>query len=476
MSENRQVTRNGKVVSALLEERQVNQSAEIGAALIARLERLPISRIHVLARLLIGCATFFDAYTSLSIAYALPVLVRDWHLAPRQAGFIISIGYVGQLIGALSVGWLAERIGRLKALTLCIAIYATMNIACIFSWSLSSLALCRFIQGLGVGGEVPVASAYINEFSKAQGRGKFFLIYQSLFSFGLLGCGLFGYLLIPIYGWRAMFIVGALPALLIAPMRLLLPESPRWLISKGKEAQAAEIILKVEIDLERRGVQLPEPLPARDDFAPTDKPGKWRELFSPFYRRRTFLLWSMWFIAYLVNNGIVTWLPTLYMSIFHMHLSRSLLFSFTTNAVSVFSSLACAFYIDKIGRRLWYILAFFGGASLLLLLGVLGATSAIEVLIFATMIYTTIQTITLSLNLYTGELYPTRIRAIGGGVATAWLRLGSVISPMIVGIVVSGYGIRWVFILFGMIAAVAGVIVTLFAVETKGKTLEALSP
>jgi putative MFS transporter len=452
------------------------REVDSGPNLISRLERLPISRTHVLAQGLVGCATFFDAYTSLSIAYALPVLVRDWHLSPQQVGFVISIGYIGQLIGALSIGWLAERIGRLKALTVCIAIYATMNIACIFSWNLSSLALCRLIQGVGVGGEVPVAATYINEFAKAKGRGRFFLLYQSLFSIGLLGCGICGYLLVPVYGWRAMFVVGALPALLIAPLRLLLPESPRWLISKGRDVQAAKIIQKIEGDLTRRGVYLPPPAPVTDEFVRTPAVGKWTELFSPFYRRRTFLLWSMFFCAYVVNNGMVTWLPTLYTSVFHVRLGQSMLYGLTTNGVSVTSSLLCAFFIDWVGRRRWYISAFFGGAVLLVLLAVLGATSAVEVLIFATAVYTVIQTITLSLNLYMGELYPTRIRAVGSGVATAWLRLGSAISPIVVGFIIAGYGIKWMFLVFSMVAAGAGVVVTFFAVETKGQTLEKLSP
>src|SRR5215471_5255221 len=186
-----------------------------GEELIARLERLPTARVHTLARLFVGCATFFDGFTSLAIAYALPELIREWHLSPKYAGSIISAGYLGQLAGALFFGWLAERVGRLRALWFCIIVYATMNIVCIFAVDYPMLLICRFIQGIGIGGEVPVAGTYISEFAKAKGRGRFFLLYEMLFQIGLLFCGFCGYLLVPVYSWRAMFVVGAIPVLLI---------------------------------------------------------------------------------------------------------------------------------------------------------------------------------------------------------------------------------------------------------------------
>ena len=113
---------------------------------------------------------------------------------------------------------------------------------------------------------------------------------------------------------------------------------------------------------------------------------------------------------------------------------------------------------------------------LLVALLILGATSAEEILIFATLIYATIQTITLSLYLYTGELYPTRIRAIGCGTGSACLRLGSSISPLIVGLIVSDYSISWVFLFFAAIAACGVTVCWFFAIETKGQVLETLSP
>ena len=450
-------------------------SGEMQAELIERLERMPISRIHVLARLFVGCATFFDGYTALAIAYALPVLVREWHLAPQQAGLIISSGYLGQMVGALFFGWLAERIGRLRALTICVAIYALMNILCIFAWDMPSLAVFRFIQGIGLGGEVPVAATYISEFAKARGRGRFVLLYELLFNFGLLLAGICGIFLVPVFGWQAMFAIGAIPAILIVPLQFILPESPRWLISKGRISQAKAIIERIEFGLQRRGIVLPppEPIAVQGRLVET---GRWRELFSPFYRRRTLMLWSLWLCAYMINNGVVTWLPTLYTSVFHLPLRTALLFGFATTGIAIFAALFCALFIDSVGRRRWFTTAFSGGALMLLALGLLGATSAVEVLVLATCAYGMIQTVSLSLYLYTNELYPTRIRAVGCGTGSAWLRLGSSIGPAIVGFIVASTSISWVFLIFAGIAAIGALVCQFFVVESRGQVLEVLSP
>ena len=443
--------------------------------LIARLERLPITRLHILARLIVGCATFFDGYTSLTIAYALPVLVREWGMTTQSAGYIISVGYLGQLCGALFFGWLAERQGRLRVTTMTVAVYSLINLFCVFAWGPVSLGLFRFIQGIGIGGEVPVAGTYINELSTARGRGRFFLLYEIIFGVGLTAAGVFGYLLVPIFGWQVMFYIGIIPVLLIAPLRMLLPESPRWLISQGRLAEAEATILRLENMCKRRGVDLPAPVPLAWRPVVADK-APWRELFSKMYRTRTLMLWVLWLCSYLVINGMVTWLPTLYRSVFGLPLSTSLAYGFTMTGVSVCVGVVCALSIDRVGRRRWFTAAFFCGVVPLLVLAITGAKSAVEVLVFATATYAVIQTITVSLYLYTGELYPTRIRAIGTAFGSAWLRLGSAIGPALVGLIVAHYSIDYVFLTFAGVLCIGGAICFWFSLESKGRILEELSP
>jgi len=333
----------------------------------------------------------------------------------------------------------------------------------------------RFLQGVGTGGEVPVASAYINEFIGAEKRGRFFLLYEVIFPVGLMFAGIAGYFLVPIYGWKAMFIVGLIPSVITIPLRWFMPESPRWLASKGRMAEADAVVKLLENSATRRGLILVKPVVRPIDPRATAR-SDWRELFKGIYLKRTLTIWGLWVCAYMINNGLITWLPTLYKQMFQLPLQTSLGYGWITSAVGVVASVVCALLIDKVGRRRWYVTAFLLAMVPLLALTLLGATSANEVLILATAAYAILQTITFSLYLYSAEIYPTRLRAIGTGLGSAWLRAGSAIGPVMVGIIVGDLGIRYVFAAFAAVALVGGLVTLLFAIETKGRVLEELSP
>ncbi|WP_027928965.1 MFS transporter [Amycolatopsis thermoflava] len=449
-------------------------AAKANAALVARLERLPVTRRLLMIRVIIGTATFFDAYTVLVIAFAMPKLVTEWHLTPAWVGLILSAGYVGQFAGAILFGWLAERIGRLRTLLITIVLFVSMDIACLFAWSGASMLVFRFLQGIGTGGEVPVASAYINEFVGARKRGRFFLLYEVIFPVGLLFAGLAGYFLVPEFGWRALFVVGLVPAALMIPLRVLMPESPRWLAAKGKFDRADKVVTMLEREAVKEGKPLPDPVP-RPVTAPATGAG-WRDLFRGIYLKRTLMLWALWITVYVINNGLVTWLPTLYRQVFDLPLQTSLLYGWITSAVGVVASVLCALYIDKVGRKRWYAIAFLAATVPLVVLTALGATTATQVVILAPIAYAILQTIAFSLYLYSAELYPTRLRAVGTGFGSAWLRAASSAGPLLVGFVVAGLGIRYVFAAFAVVALIGGVVTIRHAVETKGQVLEELSP
>ena len=405
----------------------------------------------------------------------MPQLVTEWKLTPTEVGLIISSGYVGQLFGAVIFGSLAEKIGRLKTLFITIVLFTSMDIACLFAWSGVSMMAFRFFQGVGTGGEVPVASAYINEFIGAEKRGRFFLLYEVIFPIGLMFAGMAGYFLVPIYGWKAMFIVGLIPSVLTIPLRWFMPESPRWLASKGRVAEANAVVKILEDSATKRGVVLREPVMRPIDSKATAR-SDWRELFKGIYLKRTLMIWGLWVCVYMINNGLVTWLPTLYKQVFQLPLQTSLAYGWITSSVGVIASIACALLIDKVGRKRWYSVAFLLATVPLLTLTWIGTASAIQVLIFTTAAYAILQTIAFSLYLYSAELYPTRLRAVGTGFGSAWLRAGSSIGPILVGTIVADLGIQYVFAAFAAVALAGGLVTLLFAIETKGRVLEELSP
>src|SRR6185295_5138527 len=178
--------------------------------------------------------------------FVLPVLVPQWRLSSAQIGWLIAAGYLGQFAGALVFGTLAERFGRVRSAAGATALMSVMSLACVGAGSLSWLLVLRFVQGIGVGGEMPVAAVYINELSRAQGRGRFFLLYEMIFPVGLMVTGQVGALLIPALGWPIMFLLGGIPGLFITLLLLRLPESPRWFIAQGRLAEAEAVISDIE--------------------------------------------------------------------------------------------------------------------------------------------------------------------------------------------------------------------------------------
>ncbi len=441
------------------------------AAILRRVEALPVSGALVRARIVVGVATFFDAFDVLAIAYVLPVLVGLWKLTPQDVGFLISAGFAGQLIGALLFGYLAERWGRLRVTQITVAIFGIMSVACAFAPSYWWLFTFRTLQGIGLGGEVPVAAAYINELAKSKGRGRFFLLYELVFPLGLVAAALVGVWAVPNLGWQSMFVIGAIPAFIALVMRRILPESPRWLISRGRLDEARKAIGA----LERQADALPE-IEKSSAFGQSEERGSWREIFSAHYLPRTLMIWALWISSYFVTYGLTAWLPTVYRTIFKLPIPTALQYGLVTSVSGFLGAALCAFLIDKIGRRYWFAGAFTAGGLLIGALFFEGATSPTAVLWFATLSYFFISGCSVALYLYTPELYPTRIRAVGTGTASAWLRVASALGPSIVGIIIAASGLAPVFGIFGIIALIGGLVVLVFGVETTDRQLEEISP
>ncbi len=132
-----------------------------------------------------------------------------------------------------------------------------------------------------------------------------------IFPVGLMFAGVVGFSLVPLYGWKAMFMVGLVPSVLTIPLRWFMPESPRWLASKARVAEAEAIVRQLEDSAERSGAVLREPV-VRPISSQATARSDWRELFTGIYLKRTLMIWGLWVCAYMINNGLVTWLPTLY--------------------------------------------------------------------------------------------------------------------------------------------------------------------
>ncbi len=440
----------------------------------ARLERLPMSRWHIKTRVLVGVATFFDGFDQLMIAYALPVLIPYFRLDPSMIAWTIAIGGIGMLFGALAGGWLADRVGRVPVLVGSLVLYSLCSVAMAGTSVLWLFLLLRFIQGFGLGAEVPVAATYIGEITRAHRRGRFVLIYELIFPAGLVASAIVASWVVPTLGWRWLFALGLLPILLVPFLRRV-PESPRWLASRGRleEADAATRLIEADVAAEKG----PLPDPEVGEIA-TVVEGRVRvaELFSGVYRRRTLMLAVAWLTAYFVNYGIAAWLPTIYGRVFHLDVDTALRYSIATSVSGIVGCAIVAFTIDLVGRRIALSVGLAGSATMLFILAGTGAGDARTVLVWSALSAMFIFAVNMALYVYTAELYPTRMRALGASVGGAFGRLGIVIGPVVVGgLIDRGFSIAEVFSVLGAVAVVGCVSTALFAVETRERTLEEIS-
>jgi putative MFS transporter len=440
----------------------------------ARLERLPNSRWHVMVTVILGVVIFFDSFDSLAIAYVLPVLVRLWHIAPERIGGLISIANFGQALGALTFGLAAERFGRIPVVRVAIALFGVMSLACAFTQSYEQLFVCRFFQGIGLGGEIPIASTYISEILRADRRGGRFLAYQMIFPVGLLGAAIAGAAMVPRLGWQSMFLFGAAPAFVAVFLQRFCPESPRWLAARGRLAEADAVVADVERIVSRGGAK---PLPPLSDLgvAPLSDKTRWQELFEGRYLARTLLVWILWATSYIISYGLQGWIPTLYREVYHLSLQQALNYAIGSPVGSLLGSIACALLIDTVGRRNWFTGAFFLAAAGLLWLWGIGSASAFGMLLGYGFLSMCLGSMNMSIFLYTAEIYPTRMRALGVSWASFWLRLAATVGPLIVGFVLPRFGISGVFLAFSTFAVI-GCVAATFMIETRRRVLEEVSP
>ncbi|AOK62324.1 MFS transporter [Burkholderia ubonensis] len=453
----------------------MDTAAATPGAIIARLERLPANAMLIRARVLIGAATFFDGFDVITIAATLPLLIHKWGLSPNQIGLLIASGAIGQLIGAFLFPALAEKHGRVKAIAWSSAVIGVTSIACGFAPTFEVFVLLRILQGLGLGGELPVAATYINEITRAHGRGRFVLLYEIVFPIGLLVSMALGAWLVPRFGWEIMYFVGGMPLVLALVLTRLVPESPRWLASRGRLPEAGQALGVFEASV--KGALPPPPVTqaaAFDEMVRQHPKRRMSDLFSAAYRKRTLAVATLWATCGFIQYGLSTWLPTIYKNFYHAPLQLALNLAVIGSVMGVLGSLASALLVDRLGRKPVIVWSFVLCALSLALAGVYHAASVYVVATFCSLSLGLMASGFITAYVYTPEQYPTSIRASGCGLGSAWLKIASFVAPMVVPHAIIGGDLSPAFYLLGMVPLIAAVTVRFVGIETKGKVLEAL--
>lgn len=444
----------------------------------ARIERLPFTPFHARALSLIGLAHFFDAFDALAIAFVLPVLIVAWKMDAGQAGMVVAVGFLGQAVGSIALGWAAERWGRLRVVAAACGIMSLFSLASAFAASVATFTVLRFVQGIGLGGEVPAGATYINEICPARLRGRMVYAVQIFFGAATACTAAVAAWMVPRYGWQSMYIAGGLPLLLAPMLRRLLPESPRWLASHGQAAEAARILDGIESEYEaKRGKTLPAfaigGAGGAGDGGGEGQPAGFAALLAPALISRTLSVWLIVFCLSFSVYGILVWMPTVYTTVFKLPVQQALTYGAMGNGMALIGGVSGAFLIDRVSRRKMFSIALLSGALPLLLLSWFASqVSAWQVALLSTASFGCLAVLLPAVYVYAPEIYPTRMRGLGAGCALAWMRVAAIIGPIVIGQLLKNVGMSAAFLLIGVMPMLGALTVLLFGIETQGKALD----
>ena len=437
---------------------------------VARLDRVPLNSFHWKLLVTSGLGWMFDAMDVLLIGFLLSPIGREFSLTAPQIGLVASAGFVGMFLGAAISGRLADRYGRRLIFQATLILFSVGAVLSALAPTFETLLAARIVAGLGLGGELPVVATLVSEFSPRAQRGRMIVLLESFWAYGTIAAGLVALYVLPQFGWRGAFVVAALPALYVAYLRSALPESPRYLAERGRNAEADAVVRRVEraggAALLTLGAAVAPARSGRTSVA---------ELLSPPYRRRTFMLWILWFGVVLTYYGMFLWIPTLLVArgLDDVRGGQANLFFFLSTLAQVPGYFSAAWLVERWGRKPTLVTYLFGTAAAAILFGTSG-TGTVAFVALALLSFFNLGAWGVLYTL-TPEMYPTAVRATGAGVAAAVGRIGGIIGPFLTPVLVPTLGQSGVFALFMVVLVVTALNVWLLAEETKGRSLEEIS-
>ena len=416
-----------------------------------RLERLPFSR--ALGKLLTasGIGWALDAMDVGLISFVIAALGAQWDLSNTEKSWIVSVGFVGMAIGAGFGGLLADTIGRRSVFALTLLVYGLATGASALTASVAALLIFRFIVGLGLGAELPVASTLVTEYSPTHIRGRIIVWLEAFWALGWILAALIGYFVVAgsDNGWRWGLALGAVPAVYALIIRLHTPESVRFLEAKGRHGEAEEHVRAFEASAGSDFTYTGELV---DDTPTPTTPSGGISIWSAPLRTRTIALWIIWFAINFAYYGAFTWIPSL-LTAAGFTLVKSFEFTLIMTLAQVPGYAAAAWLIEVIGRRITLALVLAGSALAAVCYG-LATTPA---LIITAGLFLSFFNLGAWGALYAigPELYPTTIRGTGTGAAAAFGRIASIVTPLLVPVFIATGGNVLTFAVFGVAFAVA---------------------
>jgi putative MFS transporter len=409
---------------------------------------------------------FFDFWDAVAIAIVTPALSHEWDLSYQTIGLLISAGYAGQFCGAAAFGWLADRFGRIPLFVIASVLMSVLAGACALAPNVEWLIAIRFIQGIGIGGALPIAISYLNEITPARSRGRAITIFQFIATSGTVVASIAAAIIVPEFGWRWVIAIGMAPLLILPLIYFFTPESPRWLLKAGKGERAVRILDK--LDPAGAGMSA-EQLSPQASNGPS---AGIKDLFAAKTWRITAVIWPIWILTGFVQYGIITWLPQIYVSVYGLSIRDALHSNIVPHLMYLLVPVITALLIDRIGRRKIAIFALSVAAAMFTTLYFISEPSIITLVALTSIGQNAVSMGFLVLWAYTGELYSTRLRALGVGAASGWARGASMVTPAIIGGLLATTGVEMVYTVMATGSIAIAALWLFFCRETKGSALD----
>ena len=428
------------------------------------IDRARLSRLQLWVICVCTLVIVLDGFDVQAIAFAGPAIAAEWQMATSALGPILGAGLVGMAVGALVLGPLGDVFGRKAAITVSVLTFGSMSLLTAWASNESQIMLLRFLTGLGLGGAMPNATALMAEYAPARLRNLTISIIFLGFPLGGIVGGLIAAEIIPVWGWRSVFIVGGVLPIVLATLILWrMPESVRFLVAKkaAQTKQIDRIMKRIEPKLEHdNNIRY-----SLGEASAQTKKLLVKHLFDRGYKLDTVLLWIVFFVNLLVIYFLISWLPTLMVES-NFNISQATRTAVALNVGGAIGALVLAWLIARNGSRSMLLLFFVAGAISTILIGQVAVPAdspAVNPVISLALIMSAtffagffIFGAQIGMNVLAASIYPTYVRSTGVGWALGIGRIGSILGPVIGGILLGlGLGMGFYFLAFGLILLVA---------------------
>lgn len=426
------------------------------------LEGLPFTRTQTMIVAAASMGYMFDAFDTYTVSFAMPAIATEWRLTPAFIGMLASAGMWGMFIGAVMWGPIADRFGRKAGFAGTVLGFSLLSGGTALATNTTQFIVFRFLSGLFLGGMLPVVSVMVAEQVAATHRGRLVALPPIFWPVGLFLAAVASFVLVPRFGWHSLFLVGVLPAMLAFFVIKQLPESPRWLATRGKEDKAAAAL--VLLGANKQQVESLERLEGQAKGVPL------RELLRPPYLKRLVITTSVLFFGFFGYYGFVLWLPSILVLHFKMSLPQAFGYTILVGTSAILGKITAFLTIDRFGRKQLFYVGFGMAALISPLFGLL--KQPLHLLAGACALSFFLEEAAAGCVVLPTELFPSQVRGTANSWSSAAGKLAAALSPLVFGFFMARQKYYSIFITMAVFFGIACAIIFALGIEAKGKALQ----